>query len=361
MRIHTMALSFLLVAAGMVPSHADETAPPTTPHFTVEKVAPGVFVAVSRDPLGLANHSNAVFIINDEDVVVVDTQFTLQRTREVLAALRKLTDKPVSVLVNTHWHDDHTFGNQVIVDAFPEVEILATEETRRDMAGIGVENRRQQVSGAPQGLSMFQSCIQRRVTVQNTPMTDDQLAAYRSTVAIMQEYLNDQREFHLTLPTKTFKQKLVLKRGRRTIELRHVGPGVTPGDAIVWLPEEGVLVAGDIVDNPLPFAYRCHVSGWIRALAEARALKPRIIVPGHGEVMHDDAGVQRLSNLLTSIRDQADAAFKRGDTPEQATAALDIKDLRGQIVGESGMLAFLFDGYFTDQVVASAFDEFTHP
>jgi cyclase len=138
-----------------VPASATEAG--RTP-FKVEAVAPGVYAVLSLDPLGLANHSNAVFIINDDDVILVDTQFTLERTRAVLAELRKLTDKPVTVLVNTHWHDDHTFGNQVVVDAFPKVDVVAQKRTKDDMLGIGVENRKQQVEGGPGALAYLLTC-----------------------------------------------------------------------------------------------------------------------------------------------------------------------------------------------------------
>jgi glyoxylase-like metal-dependent hydrolase (beta-lactamase superfamily II) len=188
-------------------------------------------------------------------------------------------------------------------------------------------------------------------------MSDDELAAYRSTIAIAQEYLDEMPEFRLTLPTKTFADKLVLTRGDRTIEIRRVGPAVTAGDGVVYLPKEGVLVAGDVVDNPLPFAYGCNVSGWISALDAVRALKPRVIVPGHGAVMHDDSRVRQLGRLLASIREQTVAAVARGEPLDQVRGEVNVGEFRGPIVGESKMMGFLFDGFLVGQVVTSAYNE----
>ena len=347
------------VLAVVTPNPADAASAPSSAGagVRVEEIAPGVYAVVSQDPLGLANHSNAVFIVNDTDVILIDTQFTLARTRDVLAALRTVTDKPVSVLVNTHWHDDHTFGNQVVRDAFPKVEIIAHARTKDDMAGIGVENRAQQVSGGADAVTMFRDAVGKQTSLDGSAMGDDERAAYESTIALAREYLDEMPDFRLTLPTKTFEDQLVLTRGKRTIEIRHVGPGVTPGDAVVYLPKEGVLVAGDIVDNPLPFAYRCNVSGWIAALDAVSALKARVMVPGHGPVMHDNSQAQRLAGLLTSIREQTVAAKARGESLEQARGSVNVGELRGPIVGENKMLAFLFDGFFVGQVVASAYDE----
>ena len=339
----------LLIA---VPAAAADTDAP----FQVKRVAPGVYAVISQDPLGLANHSNAVFIVNDHDVVVVDTQFTLRRTRAVLAALKKITDKPVSVVINTHWHDDHTFGNQVYKEAFPGVEIVAHTYTKEDMASIGVKNREEQVAGGASSVAMFRDAIEKGTAMDGTPLSDDERAAYASTIAIAEDYLSEMPAFSMTLPTRTFDEMLTLKRGARVIQIRYLGPGVTRGDAVVFLPKESVLVAGDLVDNPLPFAYGCNVSGWIDALARIRALDPDVIVPGHGDVMRSDAQVVLLEKLLSSIRTQTRAAIARGETLEQARGSVNMDAFRGTICGASKMKRFLFDGFFVGAAVRSVYN-----
>ncbi len=325
--------------------------------FHVETLAPGVYAVVSNDPLGLANHSNAVFIVGEDNVIVVDTQFTLHRTRAVLVALREITDKPVSVVINTHWHDDHTFGNQVYREAFPQVEIISHANTKADMETVGVENRAGQVAGGPDAIAMFRDAIAKQTSLDGTPMSEDEAAAYESTIAIAQEYLNDMPEFHLTLPTKTFEDRMTIMRGNREIELRFFGPAVTRGDAVVYLPKEGVLVAGDLVDNPLPFAYGCNVKGWIGALDSLLALKPRMVVPGHGEALHDDTQIRVLRSVLMAIQEQTMAAVARGETLDQARAGVNAGDFRSMMAGDNKMMRYLFDAFFVRSVVGSAFEE----
>ncbi|HYU99432.1 MAG TPA: MBL fold metallo-hydrolase, partial [Pyrinomonadaceae bacterium] len=75
--------------------------------FEMVKVADGVYAAIRTEPPGLTVNGNSIFIINDDDVVVVDTTLTPGTAKEELAALRKLTSKPVKYVINTHWHDDH--------------------------------------------------------------------------------------------------------------------------------------------------------------------------------------------------------------------------------------------------------------
>jgi glyoxylase-like metal-dependent hydrolase (beta-lactamase superfamily II) len=351
MRSFILALTILLLA---LPAYPFSEYPP----YRVE-IAPGVFVVLNTDPLGLANHSNSAYIVTGDDVILVDTQFTRDRTMDVLRFVRHGSARKISVLINTHWHDDHTFGNQLVRVGNPNVEIIATSQTKRDMAGIGVTNRKQQVAGAPEGLKFFQACVDSNKTVDGKPLSPQELAAYRSTIGIMGQYLAEQPQFELTLPTKTFDDKLVLRRGQRAIEVRHLGPAVTDGDAVVWLPVERILIAGDIVDNPLPFAYRSNVNGWIAALDEIKKLNPRIIVPGHGEIMRDMQGVDRLRAMLVSIRDQTNASVANGDSLQAVQAKIKIDDLRADTVGTNRMLAFLFDDFFLKPAVASAFKEAT--
>src|SRR5436190_193007 len=110
--------------------------------FDLQKLAEGVYAAIRKEPPGLMFNANIVFIINDDDVVVVDTTITPTSAKEGLAALRKLTSKPVRYVVNTHWHPDHISGNQVYRDAFPGVEFIAQTTTLEDLPAVGETNRK---------------------------------------------------------------------------------------------------------------------------------------------------------------------------------------------------------------------------
>ena len=169
--------------------------------------------------------------------------------------------------------------------------------------------------------------------------------------------VEDVPHFELTLPTETFTDRLTLQRGSRVIELRHFGPSVTRGDAVVYLPKEGVLIAGDAVDEPLPFAYGCHVAGWLSTLEQLRALSPRVIVPGHGPVMHDAAQIDRLASALASIQKQAAAGVERGETLEELRPKLDLEEARLVMAGSDKMLGFIFRAYFAWPALASAYEE----
>ena len=92
----------------------------------------GVFATIRRDPLSLAVNSNSLIFVRDTDVVVVDAQFTRLATQETIAAVRSITKRPVSYVINTHWHDDHVAGDQVYQDSFPSVRFVMQENTATD-------------------------------------------------------------------------------------------------------------------------------------------------------------------------------------------------------------------------------------
>src|SRR6478672_8894632 len=99
-------------------------------NFKVERLADGVYAVIRQDAVGFMVDANNVFIINDNDVVVVDANGAPGITREVIAALKKTTTKPVRYVINTHWHDDHIRGNKGYRDAYPGVEFIGQSTMR---------------------------------------------------------------------------------------------------------------------------------------------------------------------------------------------------------------------------------------
>src|SRR4051812_13069092 len=96
------------------------------------EIAPGVYQFMTmRD--AYVRQLNSVAIVNERDVLVFDTNTRPSSARIILAEIRKITDKPVRYVVNSHWHPDHWSGNAVYADAFAGVEVIATEETLRFM------------------------------------------------------------------------------------------------------------------------------------------------------------------------------------------------------------------------------------
>ena len=101
-----------------------------TEPYSIVKMAEGVYGFAWDDQAG--PEPNMLIVVNDDDVLLVDSSMYPSSARAVVSEIRKLTPKPVRYLVNTHWHDDHLFGNSVIQEAWPDVRIIAHANTRID-------------------------------------------------------------------------------------------------------------------------------------------------------------------------------------------------------------------------------------
>lgn len=376
-----LAMSVLLTALGCgAPAARDATpaAAPTTPagapaaapaalpepdggvaaSFDVQEVAAGVYAAIRRDPPGMMFNGNSAFIINDEDVVVVDTTNTPASARALLAALRKLTNKPVRYVINTHWHDDHMMGNQVFQEAFPGVEIIGHASTLVDLPTVGAKNRQGLLDYAKEGIASLRKQIQENQSMAGGPLTEEERASHISDIALVEQYVAEAPGFRVVPPTLTVTDGLTLRRGSRTIEIRHLGRGHSGADLVVHLPNERLVISGDLVVWPVPLVgSTSYPAEYGPALERLLALRPAAIVPGHGPVLRDDSHVRTQVRLLKSIDEQTRAAVARGETLEQAQKSVNLEELRKEIAGESKLRRILFRMYVWSPGVEAAYGQ----
>jgi cyclase len=327
--------------------------------FEIEKVAEGVYAVIRRDSPGLGANANNVFIINDEDVVVVDTNLSPSYTREVFAELRKLTKKPVKYVINTHWHDDHISGNQVYRKAFPNVEFIGHADLRHYMSEKGLENRRQTLSGLPGFISSLQNIIKSGKSSGGRVLSGEEIKGLGNDVGLAERFLKEGPATEIILPTISVRDGLTLRRGSRVIEILHLGRGHTSGDLVVHLPKEKIVITGDLVVYPVPYVGgdQSYVGEWSATLDKIIALKPDTIIPGHGSVLRDDSYLKLISQMFASVKQQTEAAIKRGENLEQAQKSVNIEEFQKQITGESFYRKTIFRNYVAAASVASVFRE----
>lgn len=354
----TLAL-LCLSALLTLPAHAAQTKPTK---FDVVKLADGVYAAVRKDPPGFAVESNSLFVIGDDGVIVVDAQSNAAATRETLAALRTLTDKPVRFVVNTHWHDDHVVGNQVYAETFPGVQFVAHAATRAYLPAQGAENRRKwHEGGLSQFVELLRGFVRDNKSFGGGAIDDEERASYLSDISLGEGYMTVSANYAPVLPTVTLEEKLTLYQGTRAVEILFLGRGHTSGDLVVRLPQENVVAAGDLVVYPVPLvgADQSHVSDWGATLEKLLALKPSVILPGHGPLMRDDSYVRQVARLMDSANAQTRAAVARGEALDAARKSVKLDEFRKLFAGESRVRNALFQMYVAGPAVASAYADAT--
>ena len=212
--------------------------------YKFEQIADGVYYAtVTRPGLG----SNNVVVVNDTDVLVVDVGTSPAAARAFVEDVKKLTDKPIRYVVNTHWHYDHTAGNQIFG---PEVQIIATDYLYQMLATADVLHREPFLTSQVTTLSARIDTLNKQIVAEGNAQ---QKAVLQQDLADVQRLQQNNGEIKVTPPTIHYSTKMALNRGGREIELLFLGRGHTGGDTVVYLPKERIVCTGDLMESRLAY------------------------------------------------------------------------------------------------------------
>jgi cyclase len=327
---------FALLVAGPVYAASKER--------RVTKLADGVY-AIEHKHVPAGDSGNTTVIIGDREVFIVDSGHFPSVAREDIAQIRQWTSKPVAYVLNTHFHNDHNNGNRTYVAAFPAVAIVAQEETKKDMDLI-------QPGNIERGRTAYETAITAYKQGKDTDgrvLTEDEKKQVQELIPVLE---NSESEFKTIIyqsPTLTFKDKIDIDLGNREVQVKFLGRGNTAGDAIVYLPKEKIIVAGDLLVKPLPYPYDGFPSEWAQTLHKIAELDATTIVPGHGEILHDKAYLYLVADLMQSSVDQVRArirqlGFPGGLTLDQIKGSVDLTPFRQKFAGDDKDLQAQFDG-----------------
>ncbi len=336
-----VALGFLLFAP-LAEAQPDDV-------YTVEldTLAPDVYLVRRPDPLREPVEPNAVFVVNDNDVVVFEGGGAPIVAERTIALIRSVTQKPVSHLVNSHWHGDHNLGNQVYREAFPGLKIVGHPETVTAMTG-------RPMAYVERYVPMLTGLIGEWTALAEKGELSDARAALLPNLAHMRD------EFARTVitpPDTPVSDRLVLERGAREIHIIHPGRGNTPGDLVLWLPQEQILATGDLVVHPIPYGFGSFPADWIETLDMLAGFDFKLLVPGHGDVQSDDVYIRRLQALLREVRRQVGESVDKGLDLEATREALDLSAFTDEFAGEDEDRRFKFENWWRLPIARSAWLE----
>jgi len=259
---------------------------PTGVTLETRRLADGVYALLSNTPFA----DNAGFVVGADAVLVVDSHFNGRMGRQILDAVRQVTDKPIRYLLNTNAFGDHTFGNYV----FPaETRIVANRRTLETLRGTTATE------------------IERRMA----PTVENDLSVFDGV--------------QLRLPDETFDDQWSVDLGGRRVEARFFGAGMSPSDTVVYVPGARVAWTGNLVfgDGTIPWAQSGGIATYRATLERlSQALDIGTIVPGHAALTTGDAIAvykQYLDDLQASVarairdRASADEFIAAAKVPEQ--------------------------------------------
>jgi glyoxylase-like metal-dependent hydrolase (beta-lactamase superfamily II) len=311
----------------------------------VEKLADGVYEIQHPDTRNGFAGGNTTVIVGTRQVFVVDVPFLPAEAREDIAQIRQWTDKPVSFVLNTHFHNDHNLANRAYMDAFPAVTIIAHAETKKDMDLFGPGS----LTRVERGTAFYQQMLDTGKTGDGTALTDADKAQLGAILLHRKKVSEDLKDVAFQSATLTFDHDFTIDIGDRKVQILFLGRGNTAGDAVVFLSRERIVMAGDLVVHPVPYFYDGYPSEWIHTLENLARLDAGTIVPGHGPVLHDRTYVDLTRDLMQSAVDQMNEALRKAGpamsrTLDDVKGKVDLTSLRERFAGSDPDLGAAFDG-----------------
>ena len=329
---------------------------PSVLTYRTVRVADGVYAFITPEERSGFQSGNSIAIVGDDGVLVFDTGNIPGSTRRQIAEIRKLTDKPVRYVVNSHWHPDHNLGNSEYRAAFPGVTIIGTSATR-----AGILERVPTYVGQMKSFAKTDSLMRLRLSTgrmrDSSKMPDDVKLGWGIITRDYADFMPEVVQAKPSPPDLICDDSLTLYLGNRQVKVVSPGRGNTAGDTYIFLPAERVLLTGDLVTIPGPFPGTSFFGDWIRDLDELGALHASVIVPGHGDVQHDYAYVDMVRELLVFTRDQARAAVLGGIPLDSVQKQIDFAPFIKRFTGGDVVRTQAFKNFYPYPAVQRAYEE----
>jgi glyoxylase-like metal-dependent hydrolase (beta-lactamase superfamily II) len=339
-------MAVMLTTAGRDPALQDK-------YLETIKVSESVYVFKPKIDW---THGNGVAIIGPDGVFFIDTFIQFNYAEEAIRRLRQVTRLPVRYVLNTHWHYDHVMGNSVFKRVFPQAQIIAHDSTAARLVSQvkpRVEGERAFIDGS---IATADSEVTSGKIGGVTPIVGSMKPFWALALQEAKEYKQQFRPERFVPADITFSDSLTMRWGSQTLRLIHMAEnGHSAGDVVVWIPEARILVAGDIVVGPTPYATYRNSPGLIRALHTLIGMNPAIVIPGHGEVEHDLAYMQLLERAFTEYRRAAEAAYAAKVPVQEALKTIAFPEIDRQFTGDDAMKQFAYRAFFARNLIRNTY------
>ena len=303
----------LMIATGSFCPEGATGAPKAEADFQLVKVADGIYAAIAK-PGGLAS-GNAGFVIGEEGVLVFDTFLTPAAIEELITAIETQTKLPIKYAVNSHYHLDHTGGNQVLLAR--GVPVIAHDNVSQWQT---TKNRR--FLPAPEELQKRRADAAKQLSETSADQTEK-----RTQIERQIRRLDAMLAIKLTNPTLTFGSGVLhLYLGKREVVLFTL-TGHTGGDVVAYVPDANVVFTGDLGwSMTLPNLVDATVNDWIPTLEKILSQYPTAkFIPGHGNVAQAQE-IKTFRDYLDDLRTRVKQGIANGLTLDQAKQQLRLPD-----------------------------------
>ena len=316
MRARVTAIFLLFTASWLwLDAGAQTGGPIVSGAHRFEKVTEGIYYATASGTMTVG--ANSPIILTDTEALIIDSEITPAAARALVADLKAVTDKPIRYVVDSHYHYDHAFGNQVFG---PEVQVIGHENTRKRLLGNTMEQYTYLSSVEPVPARV--AALRERSAKETDPQ---QKAALERQIANSLAYLEQVKEIKVTPPGVTLDRKMTLFRGGREIQILYFGRGHTDTDVVVYLPKEKIVCTGDLMESVISYMGDAYLDEWPATLDRLMALDFDTVMPGHGVVFKGKGHIEAFQRYLRDVSRQARELKTAGVAAEAAAQRIDMR------------------------------------
>jgi glyoxylase-like metal-dependent hydrolase (beta-lactamase superfamily II) len=294
---------------------------------------------------------NVVVVEQSSGLVVIDAGGSPASGRHVVEQIRSISRKPVRWLIYTHYHGDHNLGAGAFRRAWPDLHIVSTDATRRNMTGEAMAYVKTYDTGNQGTIDFAAEQLKR------SDLSPSMRAGWQHLADVGPAMIAGYKSMSVYPADVTFARELILYDAVAPVEIRFLGRANTDGDAVIWLPKQRVLASGDIVVMPIPYASASFPAEWIDVLKKLDLFDYAFLIPGHGAVQTDHRYIGTLEVALQEIRSKVQALVDAGQPLEDVQKNVDLESLKAQFAGSDEFDRFLLRAFFLRAIVSNAYKE----
>jgi len=297
----------VLSLAGLAGMAVETAETVTTETHRLTEIRNEIYLAQGTAPVF---NSNSLVIVNEDDVIVVDSHVTPAKARDLIESVKAITPNPITTLINSHHHWDHAHGNQV----FEGIQIIGHEFTYEKLATAPLDEPTYQngLKGNAGTLARVRQAIADAKTLEER----ERLETY---LELFTEHVDNFDEIAPVPPNVTLSDRMTLFRGGREIQILFLGRAHTGGDVVVYFPLEKVVFTGDVAFAGPSYLGDGFVDEWPETLENLKQLDFDIFVPGHGDPVTDLVRIDLVQEYYRDLWQKT--AAKRADGLDAMEAA----------------------------------------
>lgn len=224
------------------------------------------------NPQNLGWNSNSAFVVTNAGVILFDTGSSVPIGKAIKNSIAEVTDAPVRWIINSHAHGDHWLGNAAFKDTVEHIYASKPVVDKIKADGVSWVDRFNRMTDGATG------------------------------------------ESSILPPNTTVEERMELSAGNKKVMLFLSSDSHSPGDILLWLPDEKVLISGDVVySDRMPSTHDSNLTNWIHLLGALEEMRPKVVIPGHGRVT-DVNGIIQLKNLLQTFWSAVEKGYEENQT-----------------------------------------------